>query len=56
VARLVSLIDGGTSIATLLVKLGAGRETGERMLIERSVLAAVQILYVDGTIVDLPGL
>jgi len=56
VARLVSLLDGGTSIGALLAMLGAGREVGERALIERSVLAAVQILYVDGTIADLPGL
>ena len=50
VARLVSLIDGSTSIGALLGKLSAGREAGERALIERSALAALQILYVDGTI------
>jgi halogenation protein CepH len=55
VARLVSLMDGGTSVGGLLAKLGAGREAGERALIERSALAAVQILYVDGTIADLLG-
>jgi Tryptophan halogenase len=55
VARLVSLMDGGTSVGALLAKLGAGREAGERALIERSALAAVQILYVDGTIADLLG-
>jgi FAD-dependent halogenase len=56
VKRLVSLIDGGTSIGALLAMLGKGREAGERALIERSALAAMQILYVDGTIADLQGL
>jgi hypothetical protein len=55
VARLVSLMDGGTSIGALLAELGAGREAGERASIERSALAALQILYVDGTIADLLG-
>jgi hypothetical protein len=53
VARLVSLIDGVTSVGALLAKLGEGREAAERALIERNVLAALQILYVDGTIADL---
>ncbi|HSF34166.1 MAG TPA: NAD(P)/FAD-dependent oxidoreductase [Candidatus Tectomicrobia bacterium] len=56
VARLVSLIDGATSIGALLATLGEGREAGERGLIERSALATLQILYVDGTITDLRGL
>jgi hypothetical protein len=56
VARLVSLIDGGTSVGELLAKLGAGRDAGECALIERSALAALQILYVDGTIADLLAL
>jgi flavin-dependent dehydrogenase len=55
VARLVSLIDGVTSVGALLAKLGEGREAAERALIERSALAALQILYVDGTIADLRG-
>jgi hypothetical protein len=55
VARMISLIDGGTSVGTLVSKLGEGREAGERALIERSALAALQILYVDGTIADLLG-
>jgi flavin-dependent dehydrogenase len=55
VARLVSLIDGRTSVGALLAKLGEGREAGERILIERSALAALQILYVDGTIADWLG-
>ncbi len=56
VASLVSLIDGATSIGALLATLGEGREAGERALIERSALATLQILYVDGTITDLRGL
>jgi halogenation protein CepH len=56
VARLVSLTDGSTAVGELLAKLGAGRDAGERALIERSVLAALQILYVDGTIADLLAL
>jgi hypothetical protein len=56
VAALVSHMDGSSSIAALLARLGAGRETAERALIERSALAALQILYVDGTIADLLGL
>jgi hypothetical protein len=55
VARLVSLIDGRTSVGALLAKLGEGREAGERILIERSALAALQLLYVDGTIADWLG-
>jgi halogenation protein CepH len=56
VARLVSLIDGDTSIGALLARLGESREASERALIERSALATLQILYVDGTIADLRGL
>jgi flavin-dependent dehydrogenase len=55
VARLVSLIDGDTSVGALVAKLGDGREASERALIEANVLAALQILYVDGTIVDVQG-
>jgi flavin-dependent dehydrogenase len=56
VVRLVSLIDGNLSVGELLAKLGEGREASERALIERSALATLQILYVDGTIADLQGL
>jgi halogenation protein CepH len=55
VARLVGLIDGNTSVGALVAKLGEGREPRERALIERNALAALQILYVDGTIADLLG-
>jgi hypothetical protein len=52
VAKLVSLIDGSTSVGALLAKLSEGREASERTLIERNALTALQILYVDGTIAD----
>jgi Tryptophan halogenase len=55
VARLVGLIDGNTSVGVLMAKLGEGREPRERALIERNALAALQILYVDGTIADMLG-
>jgi flavin-dependent dehydrogenase len=56
VAGLVGLIDGNTSVGALVAKLGEGREPRERALIERNALAALQILYVDGTIADLLAL
>jgi FAD-dependent halogenase len=56
VARLVCMIDGYTSIGALVARLGESREAGERAQIERSALATLQILYVDGTIVVLRGL
>jgi hypothetical protein len=52
VAKLVSLIDGSTSVGALLAKLSEGREASERAVIERNALTALQILYVDGTIAD----
>jgi flavin-dependent dehydrogenase len=56
VARLVSLIDDHTSVAQLLTKLSAGRDGIEGAQIERSAMAALQVLYVDGSIADLRGL
>jgi hypothetical protein len=55
VARLASLIDGNTSVGALFAKLGEGRGADERALLERSALAALQILYVDGTIAEFLG-
>jgi FAD-dependent halogenase len=55
VARLVSGIDGDTSIGALVAKLGDGREAGEHALMERHILATLQILYVDGTIAEFRG-
>jgi clorobiocin biosynthesis protein Clo-hal/halogenation protein CepH len=56
VAQLVSDIDGHTSVAELLATLCADREATQRAQIATSVLAALQILYVDGTVADLVGL
>jgi hypothetical protein len=56
VAQLVSRIDGRTPIVDLLNTLVTGQGASERVSIERSALAAVQILYVDSTIADLLGL
>jgi hypothetical protein len=55
VAKVVSLIDGRTSIAEVLAKLCAGYDSTQRGQIVRSALATVQILYVDGTIAELQG-
>ena len=53
VAQLVSLIDGHSSVAELLARLCEGRDTTQGAQIATSVLATLQILYVDGTIADL---
>lgn len=50
VAALVSRIDGQTSVAALLEQLAAGLEDEHRERAVASVLSALQILYVDGTI------
>jgi flavin-dependent dehydrogenase len=55
VARLVSLLDGHTSVAEVLARLRAGRDGQQGGQIAASALAALQILYVDGTIADLAG-
>jgi hypothetical protein len=52
VARLVTLIDGQTTIAELLARLCAGQETAQATQLARSVLMTLRILYIDGTIVD----
>jgi hypothetical protein len=56
VAQLVSGIDGHISVAELLATLCADREATQRAQIATSVLTALQILYVDGTVADLAGL
>ena len=56
VAQLVSLIDGHSSVAELLTRLGEGRDKMQGAQIATSVLTTLQILYVDGTIADLSGL
>ena len=56
VATIVSLIDGRTTVAQILAKLKEGSDEGQAARIERSVLATLQILYVDGAVADLAGL
>lgn len=57
VARLVSLIDGHTSVAELLAKLWTGQDaTPEDAQTARAALSTLQILYLDGTIAALQGL
>jgi hypothetical protein len=56
VAQLVSLIDGHSSVAELLLRLCEGSEETQGAQIATSALTALQILYVDGTIAELSGL
>jgi hypothetical protein len=56
VAQLVALIDGHTSVAALLATMCAGRDATQSAQIATSVLTALQILYVDGTVADFEGL
>jgi hypothetical protein len=55
VAQMVSLIDGRRSVAVLLAELCQSSEATRGAQITTHVLTALQILYVDGTIADLPG-
>ena len=55
VAQMVSLIDGHRSVAELLARLCEGRDETQGTQIATSALSALQILYIDGTITDLPG-
>jgi flavin-dependent dehydrogenase len=55
VAQLVSLVDGHSSVAELLVRLCEARDETQRAQIAASALTALQILYIDGTITDLVG-
>jgi flavin-dependent dehydrogenase len=50
VATLVSLVDSCTQTADLLARLCQGQDGDRAAQIERSALAALGILYVDGTI------
>jgi hypothetical protein len=56
VATLVAGIDGRTSVAELLARLCADKDAAQTAQIAASVLTALQILYIDGTIADLHGL
>lgn len=53
VAEIVSMIDGRTPISGLIAKLQQGRDQSQVGIIERTVVNAVHILYVDGAISDL---
>ncbi len=55
VAQIVSLIDGRRSVADLLTRLCQGSDATRSAQIATHVLSALHILYVDGTIADLPG-
>ncbi len=56
VATLVSLVDGRASVAELLDALCRGADAAQIPQIGRSALAALRILYIDGTIEELRGL
>ena len=53
VAEIVSIIDGRTAIRDLIAKLQQGRDRSQGAIIERTLVSAVHILYVDGTISEL---
>ena len=55
VAEMVSRIDGRRSVAALLAELCQSSAATQGGQIATHVLTALQILYVDGTIADLPG-
>ena len=56
VAMLVSQIDGVTPVADLLAGLVRGRDENQTGQITQSSLAALEILYVDGSIEEMKGL
>ena len=56
IAKMVSLIDGRISVSDLLARLRGDGDEIQGAHIERNAIAALQILYVDGTVADLHGL
>ena len=56
VALLVSLIDGGTPLARILEAMCLDRAPDQIAQITENALAALKILYVDGSIDELHGL
>ena len=50
VATLLSMLDGRTSTTDLIARLAQGRDEQQAAQIARTVLAALEILYVDGTV------
>ena len=55
VAKLISLIDGRTSVSELLARLGKETDESGKAHILTNAVSALEILYVDGTIADLKG-
>ena len=53
VARLVTTLDGKTSVANLLDNLAAEVAPAQQQQLTASILSTIQILYVDGTIAEL---
>jgi hypothetical protein len=53
VARLVGMLDGKVALSHLLHTLAADADPSQRQQLLASVIATVQILYVDGTISEL---
>ena len=53
VAALVSRLDGQTPVSSLIAQLSAGLDESRRRQLADTILAALQILYVDGTVADL---
>ena len=56
VAKMVSLIDGRATVSEMLAGLSGDRHQIQSAQMDHSVIAALEILYVDGTIADLQGL
>lgn len=55
VAVLLSRIDGRTPVGDLIAGLQGGSDGPQRELVRQSVVAALQILYVDGVVSELTG-
>lgn len=53
VAAIVARLDGQTPVSSLLAQLSAGIAESQRPQLAANILAALQILYVDGTVVDM---
>ena len=53
VAALVSRLDGQTPVSSLIAQLSAGLDESRRPQLAAAILAALQILYGDGTVADM---
>ena len=53
VAAIIARLDGQTPVSSLLAQLAAGLEESQRPQLAANILTALQILYVDGTVVDM---